>query len=104
MPWKFLRADGACMINGHVQRFGIEMHDENICKNEHESFQKIINTILSMSGYSSYYPFPKSDSMSSILSDGSLKLVYKLLSSADRKHESTNEEHIQTIVKRQRAL
>ena len=41
---------------------------------------------------------------SSIISDSSLKLVYKLLSSASRKQESATEEHVRTIFKRQVAL
>ena len=83
------------------------MHDENIYKNELESFRKIVKTKLSVSGYSSYYPSPKQGSMfynSSIISDSSLKLVYKLLSSASRKQESATEEHVRTMVKRQVAL
>ena len=63
--------------------FVMELYDESICKNELECFRKIIKTKLL-----SYYPCPKSGSMfynSSILSDSSLKLVYKLLNRVDRK-------------------
>ena len=41
---------------------------------------------------------------SSILSDSSLKLVYKLLNRVDRKQDSTNEECVRTMVNCQVAL
>ena len=105
-----LHTDGACMISKLMDMykdFVLELYDESICKNELECFRKIIKTKLSVSGYLSYYPCPKSGSMfynSSILSGSSLKLVYKLLNRVDRKQDSTNEERVRTMVKCQVAL
>ena len=105
-----LRADGACMIKNIMDMYRnlvIEMYEEDISNNEQESFRKIMKTKLSLSGYLSYYPRPKSGSMfynASVLSGDSLKLVYKLLSSADSKQVSINEEYVRTMVKRQVAL
>ena len=88
----------------------MEKYRESIAANEHRSFRNILKTKLSLCGYLSYYPCPKSGSMfynASIISGGGLKLLYKLLNKADTSNNSQsklNTDYIRTLIKRQIAL